>query len=738
MIEVVGVGDFAETVYTQQRLDDSSGDTTPNMIGSDQLPVGRDPRGLPPTVDVAYGQRTQIPLKIKLRTPAAVSTPLDFKLIAQPAAPTLAHPEGEQGEAVVSPSDRWNRESPVAYTRQRIQVALPPVRLRVEGANGTLTSGPRDSVLHTYPNNVTRFRLGVVNNTAEPRNITMRVLPAPSIAEWNALLRSPSDLAAWSASTRELSDAAGNSLAWTIAAAVGTDTSFPSEGEADDNGEEKGGTEGVDAQPDEEQENAPEIPPGPPLERDLVVELRDAEAPNDALYHRIRVTSQRPRRYVTATVGYSIPKQRIDIEVARRGTSAPQSPPVSIRCEVASGLDSPPQGKLEATLQRPDHRARLFVEVPAAPQRVVKLLLHVDGYPRAFVYSVRCGEHSTNSPESRNLVAVRIVNLDESIALSDKAQLVVAPKPAAPVEVQIDAPVGSFENQQDTVTLGVDGDGDDVLESDTVITLRNDRDAQVRIAEAGAGGEISFDTRVTDWRLQMPTRGLRNVVASIRGQMQVGSQSHDISPNLVGFDDAPPVIEYVGLRPRVRNIVAGMDIGIAVSARDKLSRVESVAMAFAPPGADNLPEDAELIEAKPIDENRIQWVATANVGEEAGSRTLLVQATDSAGQQGLAKLDLKVLSQEQYEATLRVTITGVVAYRSERVPETNIEFIPEQGEPLKATSDASGTFVIRNAPMGAYLLKARGILRNIPRFAEQTVTVDATKQTKMQLDLELQ
>ena len=96
----------------------------------------------------------------------------------------------------------------------------------------------------------------------------------------------------------------------------------------------------------------------------------------------------------------------------------------------------------------PNYQANLFVNVPATPPQVVTLYLHVDGYPRAFVYRVQCSAQTTDLPEKT----------DFGLSTDSQAGLAGISTAGAvtPLEAQIDAPVGTFESGIDSVRVALD------------------------------------------------------------------------------------------------------------------------------------------------------------------------------------------------------------------------------------------------------------------------------------------
>ena len=665
----------------------------------------------------------------------------------EPTPSALAAPAEELGSAGAATT--------LGYQRREVAVALPALRLVVNGSPGTTTSRPRSFELHPFPNDLTRFRLGVLNTTDRPRRVRMRMLKGPD--NWDEIVASGTDLSQVAQGLAEV-QTAGGKPAWEWLVKPG-ETRYPGEAEEPQGeGEPDGAAQDPEPPaPADEQEEAQQQGPVIPLQGDIIVELNDAVSDQEPTYRRVRVTPQRPRRYVRPQVGYDMVRQRIEIDVRPR-SELPPGKSVSVECEVESGLAGPAEGKLKGTIQFPDNRARLFVNVPVRPAREVVLRLNIDDYPRAFTFRVPCGEPSRDLPEwtefeTDEIVAVELDRAEQQGSSTE--EMIVPPADKTKVELRVDAPVGSFETAGDVVLVGIDGNADGLWDGKYPIELKDDREVTVGISEAGENGEIVMDTRVSDWRVALPTRGLSNVTAKVVGKLSLTSHEADFASRPIGFDGAAPRIQRIQTVPSSsKGVLVGSEISIVVTAFDEMSGVKAVRVGFVPPDAEYFPEDAAPEDATPLTRSAGgPWLAKVTMGDLPGPQTLMVEAVDKVGQGSRKTMALTAITEQQQLALLAVDVSGVVAYRDEPVPAADVQLLAPPGgdesgadaaandEPrvvATAASDGNGGYIFRGVKAGDYQLVARAVIRNVPRKAESKLSVTADTPPRLEVDLVLE
>ena len=604
--------------------------------------------------------------------------------------------------------------------RHSVDLTMRTFDLVMDGSPGSWTANGDRLTLHPFPNRSTSYRFGVVNLGPQAKKIRVKFL----------IPHAPVNLNALTTSTTADFPAASDEVTVDVPAGerrfVGAELE-PEVKTSVDADAAAGVTEDEAAAAGE-----PEPPPGPAVDYGLIAEISDEQDARQTFFKQIRVVPQRPRRYVQPRVGYNARLERIEVSVTARDDALLPADPVEVVCEVAGELAAGTQGKLRDTLHATKPQANLFVNVPATPSQQVTLYLHVDDYPRAFVYRVPTGGQSVDIPELTDLTEVRLIQ-PETIAGFQ------APSAITPIQIQVDAPVGSFEDGGDYVGVQIDENRDGQLDANTV-RFQVDRQAAVFLEDLSAG-TLSLNTRVRDFGVPLATQRLQNVDVEVLGQFGVEDITYAVDPLTLRIDGAPPRIHRVSLTPASGAIVTGSELQVSVWVRDAMSGVKRVELAFDTDGTEQLTPETPLTKAF-FDPLLKRWVASLATAEMLGMKTLLVQATDRVDNTSQAfKVPVLIITPEQVAATLEArpkVLQGTVSFKDRSLAGVQVTLLDPDGQEIAtATTDGEGGYVFQSVTPGTYSLLARGVINNVPRRGLKELMIEAESGNVVHADIVL-
>jgi hypothetical protein len=447
----------------------------------------------------------------------------------------------------------------------------------------------------------------------------------------------------------------------------------------------------------------------------------------------VRIRPQRPRRFLQPRVSYDSNRERVLIRVTPEAPARmPPGPPVRVRAEFQEPLEPDAERRLEGELAAGAESVELYAEVASLARRTVTLQLHIDGYPRAFLYRVPCWLHVVDIPESRDPLEARIHALPDG----DHYR----PGDRIAVHLQVDAPENAFRNGEDVIEVGVDLDRDRELDEETVVALSGDRQVLVFAPRFGEGGTLAVRTEVRDWTLDLPPAGLANSAANVLARVIVGGRQAWSQPREVVFDELPPRVHRATLEPN-RDVTQGEELVLTVWATDdELSGVASLEA-----GLDIDRSGEFAAEPKPVEAYRDpttgRWSAKLNTGDyPPGQYALLLRVTDQLGNTTYTRFkEIRLLTAEQaaqQEAELRNRVAGNVLFGKRPVPGARLVLKPrlepsDEGDtdspkPQRippVLSDARGQFDFPEVPPGMYMLRAEVLLYNKIRSVAHAVRV---------------
>ncbi|MGE3780543.1 MAG: hypothetical protein AB7F89_25360, partial [Pirellulaceae bacterium] len=297
----------------------------------------------------------------------------------------------------------------------------------------------------------------------------------------------------------------------------------------------------------------PTAAPAPPPEpiHGLVIKITDVQDRQREWLQWIELTPLSPREYLDAEIGYNQAQQQIiarftpKIRVAQGRPLLPGGEPLEINWD-ASGADLPPQGKqlLSGKLDAASPSPVTVLSAQAPPDgqaREVKIA--VDGFPRAFLYSVTCARNPAAPPIipgkdlARERTAIRIESVrvanqlkiyhfpphvrrppplpdakgpqEEHIDLQRRQPALFAgPADLLLVQLQADAPLDAFTNESDRIQVKLEINN---LTRD----LRATRDFTPAFVNCGPSGLLELHSQLSDIVVPLDIGSLLNAEASV-------------------------------------------------------------------------------------------------------------------------------------------------------------------------------------------------------------------------------
>lgn len=476
-----------------------------------------------------------------------------------------------------------------------------------------------------------------------------------------------------------------------------------------------------------------ELPPQA-VRQGMLMILRE-RATGNTLLRKIDFRPQRPRRYVDASVGYNLAQERIEVRVVASDRAAVPAAGIKVKLNFPEPLARGTEAQLEGILNAPDYSALLYVQAPPSDSRVQTVFIDVDDYPRSFIYRVPCGPPATNIPEVADALDLRIL-------APAAGSMFKAPAAKIPVSLEVDAPVGSFDNDRDTLEVGIDRDRDRDFRDEAPLVLHSDRQAEIYMNKWGTNGIVVIKTDVHDFKLEVPGGALQNLRANLVAKAQVGSRIAYSAPIEIGLDGAPPQISRVELKPGRTVQVKGELVVDVWSTDAEMSGTAKVEIGFDTDGSGKFSEKEPPLPAVSVAPTR--WSIKMPTDKLVpGRATLLIRPTDRAGNVGeISKMQLTVVSAADAAALAKAAgsrVTGIVRYGPDPLEKATVALTTADDKPIAdAVTDAAGFFSLEAVPAGSYKLAARGLARNKPRKFEQTLTVPPPPAKVPRLDLKVE
>ena len=600
--------------------------------------------------------------------------------------------------------------TPKETVRKAVEVQLPgagSLSVFASGVHGTWTSENGELTLHPLPNQTARFQLGLQNYELsaktvdvgvfaipEPNlNLPSRAIPADEAVDVTDLL-SPGTIA--------------NMPKVTLAGGESVRLAFPKLA--------------APKKPKPEHEQIP-------LDYGIAIVVSDHDL-DLVSFHRINMAPQRPRRYVHPIVKFDARLRRLQIGIAARQLESVPKKGIRVTAELDGVPVADTVGKLTGVIKPDAGRLDLDIRLPRGKMKARRLLLHIDDYPRAFVYDISPIQRSGIVNESTDQLAVAITQPDELVALNKTKKTLL-------VQLRVDAPLGAFANSADQLVVGLDLDRDRDLTGDPRIVLRNDRFVRTTLHAMGPSGLFEVATIVTDQTTKLPLQTEANGQADLMCRLEVdGHTAYAKAAAPVYLDSVAPKIVDVAL-PNGNQVGQGGFVHALVTGMDhNLSGIESVEAAFDVDLIGDFAPDMKL--HRGTREEGIGWrLRVPTKGLELGRQSLLVRAIDRAGNTSRIKtVSVAVLDKNSVVSRPVNSVQGTIAFGNLKASDFKVSLtaiVPKNDAAAKkdvavipaTKTNKSGEFNFDNVPVGKYELSARGMLKNMNLSGSKKIDVIA-------------
>ncbi len=354
----------------------------------------------------------------------------------------------------------------------------------------------------------------------------------------------------------------------------------------------------------------------------------------------------------------------------------------------------------------------------------VTLRIHVDGWPSAFVYRI---------PTDRSSSDIQPVDNHASVSILQPAKEIVAKNGQSPISAQVGVDVTDhiFRYGKDTVTLGLDLNGDRYLQDEPAVTMTTPVAIGFTWNGIGEQGEIGLSSRVAPHHMPVPVGWIRDRRSQLIARLQRGNAVTWSRPLAVVFDGSPPETQDVQIVSPLPAV-----LGTAVAARVKindagLSGAASLAAGWATAGQLEFTPDVKQIVGQRLEDG--WWmVQVPTDGLVPGKHPLLLRPTDAAGNPGkVHAVSVAVQTAGQLAALRRqesTAVRGSVAYVKLPAAGMKVALVPQAEEedeakeakedkpqppPLEALTDSKGHFVFPKVTAGDYELQVEGLFRGM-------------------------
>jgi len=612
---------------------------------------------------------------------------------------------------------RWITKQSVYRASVPLQMPLPPIvsvqfdNDQTGGQSAGFASGQAAPVWVMHANR-TQFRRLLVNAAAETRDVQVRMLAwaDPTIVAPPPMKKEQADR--WLSRRTEPMVLANHP---SLAVKQGTPVSllFP---------------------PKKLDPSAPKMSIGT-----LLCEVTDLERKIVQMVD-LRPQVYRPSALVRPAVSFDHTTQRITVDLQEQSASPDVDPyqgPTQIQLEIVDRVTDKVVANGALSL-RSGQRQTKELNAAACQGHPICLRVLVDGWPSAFVYELSGDRSQSNVLPSDDRAAISIVRPTDQIVTKGTAESVAA-------EVWVDFSDSVFRYGKDTVTLGLDLNGDRYLHGEPETSIQTPVAIGFQWAGVDAQGSIGLTSLVGPHRLTVPVGMLRDRRVSLIARLQRGEAVDWSEPLAIVIDDLPPKVHDIQILSPLPAVL-GLPIDMRISIDDAgLSGAAAISAGWATTGQLEFTAKMKLVAGQRLQDDR--WAITLPTDTLAsGVHSLLVQPTDAAGNIGKVKaLTVEVRTEEEL-AKMRLeqatSVRGSVAFVKKPIGGMKVSLTRQSEEnqenpagytdaptanasnsPLEVQTQADGTFVFPDVTVGQYELRVEGLYKGMRRRKTLRVAV---------------
>ncbi|MEO1616214.1 MAG: hypothetical protein AAFV88_10220 [Planctomycetota bacterium] len=617
---------------------------------------------------------------------------------------------------------RVSRKSPRILVSRTIDIGLPVAELAARVQGSILVSDVDGLDLQLLPNRINSPTFGIVNQSSLPKKVSvMGYALNEALPSWSRLEREE-----WVLRQTPL-------VQFELEAPAGGRPLFVPRKSADPKAAPK--AKSAKTAPSAPGKDKPKAARKPKAMIDgMLFVLKDLET-GRTTFRRVGFAVTRPRSFLMPRVRFDARASRIVVEMSARDPELlPDDAPVKIDCRLGGSPFASIQGKLQGSVSRQSPTTELFVNVPRDSFQTVRLLIDVDGFPRAFRFDVPCGNDTGELEEVNDRVDVQMK--------TDSRQGFVASMDALPIHVEMDAPPGTFAAPGNELELGLDLNKTGQPSPSSIQRIVTDRDVSVGWLDAKANGTVDLLTSATDFKIQLPTKRMENLAVGVAARLKLQDRVQTIPSLGVYIDASAPVIGPIQLEGPAR-VLPKQTMRASVFGWDQGSGIRKVEAVLVKEGIEQFPAGTPVIEGV---FSKRQWDLAVPVGEAAGTRVLLVRAVDRVGNVSAPIAQrIEVVSANSNGATAQpapIRLGGQVVYRGRPLAGADVVLskVPEEGKsdtpPRKTQAGPDGKFQVVGLEPGSYQVSARGVVQNRVRLAKQKLAIKPSDRSpRVKLDL---
>lgn len=451
-----------------------------------------------------------------------------------------------------------------------------------------------------------------------------------------------------------------------------------------------------------------------------------------------------PHEYTNATATYDAANKKLTVKVTRPEPVVGRDLDVQLvlpigRIPGLKGADEIKDAALVGTLGADNPEVTLFArDFRAGAPETGFFYVTVDGYERAFIFTT---DFTGADP----------------VRFQSRALRLVAPPLSQPItDFTVRAEADNWQGPDDlSVVMGIFQQDGSALEQLRLKKLPPGyRDQHIRLDPAGKDDAVVFSTSVQDWKWQYDAQGLlgkrvfqawmlqNGQKVELRNSPDENEQPVTMVRTDVTFDKSPPQITDLKTVPQTA--VRGGQLQLRASGDDPESGIKMVRFFLGRVTDDNkVPPGAKPIKAVLANG---EWTQTVSVPNEVESpMPITVQFVNNLGMESVKDLDVPVAAKMDSSASgsgaapagpKTGKITGSVLLGHLPQAERDVVLKDAKGtEKTRKKTDADGNFVFADLEPGEYQVSCSKEESGGFAKGKKTVTVEAGKTAKANLDL---
>ena len=458
----------------------------------------------------------------------------------------------------------------------------------------------------------------------------------------------------------------------------------------------------------------------------------------------VEIETQLPSNYITPRVDYDARTGEIAAVLSVRDPSLLPAAGSKVEMEVVTEqkVRQPPQARRETRLtpQAPEDTLRVFA--PAGTPARAEVFLHVDGYPRAFIYDLPLDASLPNV--ERTLRELRRVVLPNP----ESFRVYYPGTVKEPVRFPFSVDMPPSRERSYLARLFVDARlGGDFNPDEDKILLQSfkDRVHVATLVKPKTGDGMAIHSQVSDFVTMLDLTPYLNEVR-IRAQLVrregdreevLGDADDQADREIVLYlDGEAPTLSAQG---PTRAVDPNEKFRVDVYPRDQVTEIDKVeyALKVQPKPDSTDPEERVLVEPKPVPRLRSGAYQLTYEFETPGEQLLWFQATDKSGNKSQPEKVVVTIRKPIPAAEGGQTAApkfGQIVGRA-TLPDgargeiKTITLSDAAGKVVRQISNsANGDFVFDKVPPGEYTVDTKGFIGgNVSKANPVTVTVEAGK-----------